>query len=147
MPVVKGCNLPDELFYDVPNNLWYRPEADGTYTVGMTVIATGMAGALVAFTPKKAGKTIEGGKSVATIESGKWVGPAKIGFDAEIVAVNDVLGGNPKLANTDTYGQGWMVRVKPVDASKPATVLTPGTAVAAPYEAKMEADAFAGCAA
>ncbi|QLQ18019.1 MAG: glycine cleavage system protein H [Exiguobacterium profundum] len=147
MPVVKGCNLPDELFYDVPNNLWYRPEADGTYTVGMTVIATGMAGALVAFTPKKAGKTIEGGKSVATIESGKWVGPAKIGFDAEIVAVNDVLGGNPKLANTDTYGQGWMVRVKPVDASKPATVLVPGTAVAAPYEAKMEADAFAGCAA
>lgn len=147
MPVVKGCNLPDELFYDVPNNLWYRPEADGTYTVGMTVIATGMAGALVAFTPKKAGKTIEGGKSVATIESGKWVGPAKIGFDAEIVAVNDVLGGNPKLANTDTYGQGWMVRVKPVDASKPASVLVPGTAVAAPYEAKMEADAFAGCAA
>lgn len=147
MPVVKGCNLPDELFYDVPNNLWYRPEADGTYTVGMTVIATGMAGALVAFTPKKAGKTIEGGKSVATIESGKWVGPAKIGFDAEIVAVNDVLGGNPKLANTDTYGQGWMVRVKPVDASKPATVLVPGTAVAGPYEAKMEADAFAGCAA
>lgn len=147
MPVVKGCNLPDELFYDVPNNLWYRPEADGTYTVGMTVIATGMAGALVAFTPKKAGKTIEGGKSVATIESGKWVGPAKIGFDAEIVAVNDVLGGNPKLANTDTYGQGWMVRVKPVDASKPAAVLVPGTAVAAPYEAKMEADAFAGCAA
>lgn len=147
MPVVKGCNLPDELFYDVPNNLWYRPEADGTYTVGMTVIATGMAGALVAFTPKKAGKTIEGGKSVATIESGKWVGPAKIGFDAEIVAVNEVLGGTPKLANTDTYGQGWMVRVRPVDASKPAAVLVPGTAVAAPYEAKMEADAFAGCAA
>lgn len=147
MPVVRGCNLPDDLFYDVPNNLWYRPEADGTYTVGMTMIATAMAGALVAFTPKKAGKTIEGGKSVATIESGKWVGPAKIGFDAEIVAVNDVLGGNPKLANSDGYGQGWMVRVKPVDAAKPAAVLIPGSAVAGPYEAKMEADSFAGCAA
>lgn len=147
MPVVRGCNLPDDLFYDVPNNLWYRAEGDGTYTVGMTMIATGMAGALVAFTAKKVGKTIEAGKSVATVESGKWVGPAKIGFDAEIVAVNDVLTGTPKLANTDTYGEGWMVRVKPVDAGAAQSVLVPGSAVAAPYEAKMEADNFAGCAA
>ena len=107
MPVVRGCNLPDDLLYDVPNNLWYRPEADGTYTVGMTMIATGMAGALVAFTAKKVGKSIEGGKSVATIESGKWVGPAKIGFDVEIVGVNDILTVTPKLANTDTYTITW----------------------------------------
>jgi glycine cleavage system H protein len=147
MPVVRGCNLPDDLFYDVPNNLWYRPEADGTYTVGMTMIATGMAGALVAFTAKKAGKTVDGGKSVATIESGKWVGPAKIGFDVEIVAVNDALTSTPKLANTDTYGQGWMVRVKPADPAAAKAMLVPGSAVAAPYEAKMTADNFAGCAA
>ena len=147
MPVVRGCNLPDDLFYDVPNNLWYRPESDGTYTVGMTMIATGMAGALVAFTAKKVGKTIEGGKSVATVESGKWVGPAKIGFDVEIVAVNEILSATPKLANTDTYGQGWMVRVKPVDPGAPKAVLVSGGAVAAPYEAKMTADNFAGCAA
>ncbi|MCB6176608.1 glycine cleavage system protein H [Rhodobacter sp. Har01] len=145
MPVVKGCNLPDDLFYDVGNNLWYRPEADGTYTVGMTMIATGMAGALVAFTPKKVGKTIEAGKSVATVESGKWVGPAKIGFDVEIVAVNDILSETPKLANSDTYGQGWMVRVRPVDGAAAAGVLVPGSAVAGPYEAKMNADNFAGC--
>jgi glycine cleavage system H protein len=147
MPIVRGCNLPDDLFYDVPNNLWYRAEGDGTYTVGMTMIATGMAGMLVAFTAKKAGKMIEGGKSVATVESGKWVGPAKIGFDAEIVAVNDTLTANPKLANTDTYGEGWMVRVRPVDPDAAGAVLVPGGAVAAPYEAKMEADNFAGCAA
>lgn len=147
MPVVKGCNLPDDLLYDVPNNLWYRPEGDGTFTVGMTVVATGMAGALVAFTAKKVGKTIEGGKSVATVESGKWVGPAKIGFDVEIVAVNDNLTANPKLANTDTYGEGWMVRVKPADASAVDALLTPGASVAPIYEAKMAADEFAGCAA
>lgn len=146
MPVVRGCNLPDELFYDVPNNLWYRNEGDGTFTAGMTMIATGMAGALVAFTAKKVGKTIEAGKSVATVESGKWVGPAKVGFDAEIVAVNDALTATPKLANTDTYGQGWMVRVKPVDPAAAQAVLIPGSAVAGPYEEKMAADNFAGCA-
>ncbi|MCX7889032.1 MAG: glycine cleavage system protein H [Rhodobacteraceae bacterium] len=146
MPTVRGCELPDDLLYDVENNLWYRPEGDGTLTVGMTMIATGMAGQLVAFTAKKVGKTIEAGKSVATVESGKWVGPAKIGFDAEIVAVNEDLTANPKLANTDTYGAGWMVRVRPLDAAAIAA-LVPGNSVAAPYEAKMEADNFAGCAA
>lgn len=147
MPVVRGCNLPDELAYDVPNNLWYREEGDGTFTVGMTKVATGLAGNLVAFTPKKVGKTIDGGKSVATVESGKWVGPVKIGFESEIVEVNTDLVAEPKLANGDTYGSGWMVRVRPVDPDAAKTVLVPGSAVAAPYEAKMDADAFAGCAA
>ena len=145
MPVVRGCNLPDDLLYDVENNLWYRDEGDGTFTVGMTMIATGMAGQLVAFTAKKAGKTIKAGKSCATIESGKWVGPAKVAFDAEIVAVNDALSATPTMANTDTYGTGWMVKVKPEDAAA-AAALTKGSEVAGPYEAKMEADAFAGCA-
>ncbi len=146
MPVVRGCTLPDDLLYDVDNNIWYRDNGDGTYTAGMTMVATAMAGQLVAFTAKKPGKTIEGGKSIATVESGKWVGPAKVGFTAEIIAVNDVLTANPKLANSDTYGEGWMVKVKPADAAAAKAMLVPGTAVAAPYEAKMAADSFAGCA-
>lgn len=147
MPVVRGCDLPDDLFYDVPNNLWYRPEGDGTYTVGMTMIATGMAGDLVAFTAKKVGKKIAGGKSVATVESGKWVGPAKIGFEVEILETNTTLTEDPKLANSDTYGAGWMVKVKPTDPSVVDDILVAGGSVAAPYEAKMDADSFAGCAA
>ena len=110
------------------------------------MIATGMAGQLVAFTAKKAGKTVGAGKSCATIESGKWVGPAKLAFDSEIVAVNDDLTATPKLANSDTYGAGWMVKVKPADAGA-VSALTKGADVAAPYEAKMAADSFAGCAA
>ena len=144
MPLVRGCNLPDELQYDVDNNLWYRDEGDGTYTVGMTMVAIAMAGKLVAFTAKKVGKSIAAGKSCATIESGKWVGPAKLGFDAEIVAVNDNLSVDPTLANSDTYGAGWMVRVKPAETGA-AGGLTPGSAVAGPYESKMAADDFAGC--
>ena len=50
MPTVRGCNLPDELLYDVENNIWYRENADGTVTLGMTAVAAAMAGQLVAFT-------------------------------------------------------------------------------------------------
>jgi glycine cleavage system H protein len=24
MPVVRGCNLPDELLYDVENHIWFQ---------------------------------------------------------------------------------------------------------------------------
>jgi glycine cleavage system H protein len=146
MPQVRGCDLPDELLYDVENNIWYRENDDGTVTLGMTTVAAAMAGPLVAFTPKKAGRSVDAGKSCATVESGKWVGPAKIAFAAEVVAVNDSLQVNPKLAGGDPYGEGWMVKVKPADwgAAKPS--LTPGAEVAVPYEAKMTADQFSGCA-
>ncbi|MFZ2099779.1 MAG: glycine cleavage system protein H [Oricola sp.] len=147
MPVVRGCNLPDDLLYDVDNNLWYRDNGDGTFTAGMTMIATGMAGQLVAFTAKKAGKTIGEGKSCATVESGKWVGPAKLGFDAEIMETNEDLSGSPSLANSDPYGAGWMVKVKPADFAAAKGKLIPGSDVAGPYEAKMAADEFQGCAA
>ncbi len=145
MPSVRGCNLPDELLYDVENNIWYRENADGTVTLGMTAVAAAMAGQLVAFTAKKAGRKVDSGKSCATVESGKWVGPAKIAFNAEVAEVNDVLVGSPKLANADPYGEGWMVKVKPVDWAAAKATLTPGSAVAGPYEAKMTADNFAGC--
>jgi glycine cleavage system H protein len=145
MPVVRGCNLPDDLLYDVENNIWYRDNGDGTVTLGMTAVAAAMAGQLVAFTPRKAGRSVQEGKSCATIESGKWVGPAKVAFDAEVVEANNAVAGNPKLANADPYGAGWLVKLRPGDWAAAKAKLVPGAAVAAPYEAKMAADNFAGC--
>jgi glycine cleavage system H protein len=53
--------------------------------------------------------------------------------------------GTPKTANADPYGEGWMIKVKPADWAASKAKLTPGSAVAGPYEAKMTADNFAGC--
>jgi len=145
MPTVRGCNLPDDLLYDVENHIWFTEVGDGTVKLGMTTIATAMAGQLVAFTPKKVGRAVRAGRSCATVESGKWVGPAKSAAGGEVVAVNDDLLSNPSLANQDPYS-AWMVQLKPEDWDSVKASLTPGSAVAAPYEAKMTADGFEGCA-
>ncbi len=146
MATVRGCNMPDDLLYDVENHIWFREEGDGNVKLGMTTVATAMAGQLVAFTPKKVGRAVQAGKSCATVESGKWVGPAKSAAGGEIVAVNDDVVDKPSLANEDPYGTGWLVIIKPEDWATVKATLTPGTAVAGPYEAKMAADGFAGCA-
>jgi glycine cleavage system H protein len=146
MPNVKGCNLPDELLYDVENHIWFKELGDGTVKVGMTTVATAMAGKLVAFTPKGVGKEVKAGKSCATVESGKWVGPAKVAAGGAVVAINEALVANPSVANSDPYGEGWLIVLKPEDWDGVKPSLVPGAQVAAPYEAKMAADGFAGCA-
>jgi glycine cleavage system H protein len=144
--MVKGCNLPDDLLYDVENQIWFRELGDGTVKLGMTAVATAMAGKLVAYTPKAVGKDVKAGKSCATVESGKWVGPAKSAAGGTIVAINDTLTSNPSTANADPYGEGWLIILKPEDWDAVKTALVPGAQVAGPYEAKMAADGFAGCA-
>jgi glycine cleavage system H protein len=146
MPTVRGCNLPDELLYDVDNHIWFKELEDGNVKLGMTTIATAMAGQLVAFTPKKVGRKVEAGKSCATVESGKWVGPAKSAAGGEVVQANDELVAKPSLANEDPYLGGWMVIIKPDDWAAAKATLTPGSQVAPKYEAKMDADGFSGCA-
>ena len=145
MPTVKGCNLPDDLLYDVENQIWFRELGDGTVKLGMTAVATAMAGKLVAYTPKGVGKDVKAGKSCATVESGKWVGPAKTAAGGTVVATNDALAANPSIANADPYGEGWLAVLKPEDWDAVKGSLVPGSQVAGPYEAKMNADGFAGC--
>ena len=145
MATVRGCNLPDDLLYDVQSHIWFRELDDGNVKVGMTAVATAMAGRLVAFTPKGVGKEVKAGKSCATVESGKWVGPAKVAAGGTVVEVNETLVATPSIANEDPYGRGWLLVLKPENWADVKPTLVPGTQVAGPYEAKMTADGFAGC--
>jgi len=145
MASVKNCNLPDDLYYNVESNVWARKEADGTVTIGMTAYACALAGEVVAYTPKKVGRSVELNKSAATIESGKWVGPVKTPVAGEVVAINDAVSANPKSINADPYGNGWLVKIKPASWEGDAASLVTGAAVTKAFEAKMAADGFAGC--
>ncbi len=145
MANVRGCNLPDDLLYDVANHTWFRELPDGRVKLGMTTVATALAGDIVAFTPKKVGRAVDAGKSVATIESGKWVGPAKSAAAGTIEEVNEAMVTKPNTANADPYEAGWLIILKPDDWASAKATLTPGTEVSGPYAAKMDADGFAGC--
>lgn len=145
MPDVRGCHLPDELLYDVDNHIWFQEVGDGNVKLGMTAVATAMAGQVVAFTPKRVGRSVRAGKSCATVESGKWVGPAKSAAAGEVIETNDDLVNEPAMVNADPYDKGWMVILKPDNWDEVRPSLLPGSDVAGKYEAKMDADGFDGC--
>lgn len=145
MPVVRGCNLPDDLLYDVENHVWFKEIGDGTVRIGMTLVAAAMAGQLVAVTPKKVGRSVRAGRSCATIESGKWVGPAKSAAAGEVVEINSDVVATPGLANEDPYEKGWLIVLRPDDWDSVKATLVAGSEVAGPYEAKMADEGFEGC--
>lgn len=145
MGAVRGCNIPEDLMYNVENNVWVRKEGDGTVTVGMTAYACSLAGQIVSYTPKKVGKDVKKDKSCATVESGKWVGPVKAPVAGEVTAINDAVAAKPGLINEDPYGDGWLVKMKPSDWDGESGDLVTGGAALSAFESKMDADGFGGC--
>jgi glycine cleavage system H protein len=113
MGEIQNCLLPDDLLYHVDYNVWLRDNGDGTFLLGMTDVAQSMAGAMLHCRAKKVGKTVKQGKSLATVESGKWVGPVKSPFTCAIVAVNEAVAGDATILNRSPYEEGWIIHVKP----------------------------------
>ena len=145
MSVLNGCMLPEKLYYDVPNHIWYEPLHATRIRIGMTSVAIGLAdNRIFAFTPKRPGRDIEKGRSFATIESSKWVGPARAAFDGRVIEANDDLIDRPALLAQDPYGAGWMIIAEPSSAEPLAGLLT-GEQMLHAYDDWMRENNFAGC--
>jgi glycine cleavage system H protein len=117
MAIVQGSEFPDHLHYDIDNQIWYQPLADGTVRAGFTAWATTLMGDVLVFTPKRIGKDFEKEKSFAVVEGGKWVGAARAAFEGIVVAHNETLMRKPELLNKDAYGEAWMLIVRPSQPS------------------------------
>ncbi|MFV0368337.1 MAG: glycine cleavage system protein H [Hyphomicrobiaceae bacterium] len=142
---VRGCPFPSHLHYDVANHMWYEPIDSELIRCGMTVIGPAMADRRIfAFTPKRVGRDVEAGKSCATIESSKWVGPARIAFDGVVIEVNEAAIERPALLVEDGYGRGWMMIVRPATENALAELIT-GDDVVPAYLGWMNDADFPGC--
>ncbi len=145
MAEIKNCLLPDDLLYHVDYNVWLRDNGDGTFDLGMTDIAQSMAGSLLHCRAKKLGKTVKEGKSLATVESGKWVGPLKSPFTCEVVARNEAVEADAPMLNRSPYRDGWIIRIKPVEGVDAKASLVEGEAAIAAYQAYMAANELEEC--
>jgi glycine cleavage system H protein len=138
MATIRGCNIPEDRYYWVEKHVWARLEANDMVTIGITDVAQNMAKGIVNATPKDPGRTVQKGKSAGTLESGKWVGPVTSPVTGEIVEVNETMKGKPSLINSDPYGDGWFVRIKPTDWAGESVALVTGDAAIAAYQKFME---------
>ena len=142
MPVVNGCNLPEDLLYVIEKHVWARRDGE-LVTVGLTDVAQNMAKTIIAVTPKAAGKPVKKGRNVATVESGKWVGPVPAPVGGEIAEVNQALTATPGLLNSDPYGAGWVAKIRPDDWDTDAADLVSGPEGVEAYRRFLDAEGIA----
>ena len=138
MSEVRGCQIPEDLHYWVEKHVWARDEGDGILTIGVTDVAQHLASKVVAITVKKVGRVLDRGQSLATLESGKWVGPVPAPVDGEVIEVNPALATDPTLANADPYGAGWVAKLRARDWAAQRSELATGPAGVEAYRAFLE---------
>lgn len=137
MAELNNCMLPDDLLYHIQYNVWLRQNDDGSLDIGMTDIAQTMAGSIIHCKPKAVGKTVKQGKSLATVESGKWVGPVKTPLAGEVIAINDAVIADATILNKSPYKNGWIIRLQPSDFEGEKSVLVEGQAALDGFAAYM----------
>ena len=115
-------NVPADLRY-LKSHEWARLEADGTITIGISDHAQQALGDLVFVEAPEAGRRVRAGEACAVVESVKAASDIYSPVSGEVVAGNADLGGQPELVNSDPYGAGWIMRIRPEDKTQFAAML------------------------
>ncbi|MFQ5998846.1 MAG: sulfurtransferase TusA family protein [Candidatus Bathyarchaeia archaeon] len=108
-----GCLLPDDLYYEVENDVWVQVLPDGHVAVGLTSVGQALAGRLQSVRPKPTGLVAEIGRSLATFESVRYVGALRSPLTGTIFMSNPKVIEKPDVINDDPYGEGWIVKLTP----------------------------------
>ena len=104
--------VPEELRY-TPEHEWVLLSEEGTVRVGVTDYAQTQLGDVVYIQLPPLGDSVKAGQPVGEIESTKSVSDVFAPVDGEVVGRNDALENSPDLVNSDPYGAGWMIEIKP----------------------------------
>jgi len=139
MTAYRGCDVPVELWYDVPRDVWLRTADDGSLTLGMTDLAQSRAGKLLHILFKKPGRHLDAGQSAATVETAKWAGPFPTPVGGTVLETNEAgFATDILVANRDPYGAGWLVRLDPDRWDPGSAGLVTGADAVQQYEARID---------
>jgi glycine cleavage system H protein len=116
-------NVPEELRYTKEHE-WVGIE-DGVATVGITDYAQSELGDIVFVELPAVGDSVSQGEPFGTIEAVKTVADLFAPVSGEVSEVNPKIAEDPAVMNKDPYGEGWMIKVKPSDASQVDSLLSP----------------------
>lgn len=128
-------NVPPELKY-TKSHEWVRTRPDGSVEIGITDHAQHALGDLVFVEVPEAGRTVAAGEACAVVESVKAASDVYAPLAGEVLAGNPQLAAQPDSVNTEPYGAGWLMRLKPANGALAAAALLS----AADYQKVLDAE-------
>lgn len=114
-------NFPENLLY-TKDHEWVRVEGDVAY-IGITDFAQHELGDIVYVDVPSKGKSVAQHEVFGTVEAVKTVSDLFMPITGEVLEINPALDGSPELVNSDTYGEGWMIKCSVANAAEIAGLL------------------------
>ncbi len=121
------ANVPENLHYSKDHE-WVRVEGD-VAVVGITDYAQNSLGDVVYVELPKVGEEFAANESFGSVESVKAVSEVFSPVSGTVAEVNEALNDEPEKVNGDSYGEGWMIKVRMSNSGEVDSLLT-----AAEYE-------------
>ncbi|MAM05477.1 MAG: glycine cleavage system protein H [Flavobacteriales bacterium] len=103
---------------NIPKNLKYTKDhewilIEGNYaTIGITDFAQSELGDIVFVEVDTQGETLDLESVFGTVEAVKTVSDLFMPISGTVELFNDKLEDSPEIINEDTYGDGWMIKIK-----------------------------------
>jgi glycine cleavage system H protein len=110
-------NSPGDLKFSKSHE-WVRVNDDGSVTVGISDSAQDQLGDMVFIEVPEVGQSVTAEEACAVVESVKAASDVYAPVSGEIIEVNASLTDSPETLNQDAYGEGWLFRMQPGDASE-----------------------------
>lgn len=114
--------IPEDLYYSEEHE-WVHIDGD-IVTIGITDFAQDQLGDIVYVELPAVGDTFDTGSVIGELESTKSVSEIFAPISGEVVARNDSLDGSPEVLNSDPYGEGWLLKIRPLDEDPTAALLS-----------------------
>ena len=121
------ANVPEDLHYSKDHE-WVRVDGD-VAVIGITDYAQNSLGDVVYVELPKAGDEFAANESFGSVESVKAVSEVFTPIAGVVAQINESLADEPESVNSDSYGSGWMIRLKMSNPAEVDSLLT-----AAEYE-------------
>ncbi|MDQ6961691.1 MAG: glycine cleavage system protein GcvH [Mariprofundaceae bacterium] len=118
-------SIPTDLKY-TKDHEWVRLEGE-TAIFGISQHAQEALGDIVFVELPELETKLDAGEAIAVVESVKAVSDVYVPVTGEVIKINELLEETPELVNNDSYGQGWIAKLK-VSADMDTSSLMDATA-------------------
>ena len=115
-------NLPDNLKY-TSDHEWIKLLDNDEAVVGITDFAQQSLGDITFVETPEEGDTFDRGATFGVVESVKAASDLYMPLDAEVIEGNSDLEDAPEQVNQSPFDEGWIIKIKLLDASQIGALL------------------------
>ena len=109
-------NTPDHLLYTKEHE--WADFKENEVTIGITDYAQGQLGDIIFIEFPEVEQKLNAGDTFGEVEAVKTVSELYVPVSGTIIEINERLEDSADLVNTDPYGNGWLIKIKPTNVNE-----------------------------